>query len=141
MLHDDSPTASIRAASAQAGKRVDVLFAVAGGLGTLAVAGWVLTIVSAIKTDGDAVVISALLAATLSVVSTLVILTGLSRCYLRSLIDHDLAVVCRRLDQIRAAQKTNGHAPAPAPSDDYDVGNNLRSFIAGRLDAPQAHDY
>jgi hypothetical protein len=140
MHHDNTPSGSIRAASADAGRHIDIMSAVAGALGVLAVALWVLTVVVALRThdsrqNSDGVVITAALAATLTVTTAIAALAGVIRRYVRTVIDKDVSVVCSRIDDL-----ADQLSPAAPVNGKRNVADDWQSYIAGVLDRPQASD-
>jgi hypothetical protein len=140
MHHDNTPSGSIRAASAEAGRHIDILSAVAAALGVLAVAVWVLAVVVAVHTrdsrqNSDGVVIASAIAGTLTVTASIAGLAGVIRRYVRKVIDNDVSVVCRRIDEL--ADQLSPKAPVNGKRN---VADDWQSYIAGVLDRPPAAD-
>ncbi len=138
--HMDSPSGpirQIRAASAGAGRNVDILSAVAGVLAALAVVAWAITVLVHVQYRDDqnasAVVLAAVLAATITTCGVACAVGAANRRYARTVVDQDIAVLCRRLDRVVGvagappAPVAGGVLPSPA-------ADEWRAYLAGRLD-------
>jgi uncharacterized membrane protein YcjF (UPF0283 family) len=131
---DPTPSGQIRVASAGAGRRVDIEGAVAGALGALAVVGWAVTGIVHIahrSDENDAwVTLTAVAAATVTVSAVVCAVGASNRKFVRTLVDEDLAVLCRRIDKLaRAAKPANGSGDRESAAD-----VEWRAYLAGHLD-------
>jgi hypothetical protein len=140
MHHDNSPSGSIRAASAEVGRHIDIMSALAAALAVLAAACWVLAAVVAVHTvDGqqnsDEVLMAVGPAVTLTVIAAVAAVAGSNRRYFHKVIDNDVSVVCRRIDEL--ADQLSPVVPANGKRN---VADDWQSYIAGVLDRPQASD-
>lgn len=134
--HADSPSGQIRAASSHAGRNVDLLAGVACLLGMLALVAWSIAGL-AVQLDHrndrstSAGLLATVLASTITICAAACAVGAANRRYARALIDHDLAVLYRKLDRMAG--------PPPAPAGGANVlqpaaADEWRAYLAGRLD-------
>jgi hypothetical protein len=123
---DSESSSGIRVRSDGAGHRVDVLSSVAGSMIVAACFGWIITGLVADRTVHDDNSMWLLLAIcptmTVSISATVMIAASIIRKYVRRLVDHDVAVVCQRIDKLFGVIRPQDSASSQASGSEMDDG-------------------